>query len=205
MYYETTNNWTFGTLELISLIAAVLTFSAICVSLWLATKSKTLRYRLFQKKINKVFLKENELQRIIILNTGHIKFTLSMVGYKIGKSFYFCKFNRYQKKHEHPVVSIRPNGGKHTDIMQDCILPVFAHEGDCVEMVLFPKDFDFKNTNKNKKVFYFIVINGKTRVFNSGMRENEFYEIVANLTQKSLHYKQGDENARDLNDIIFRN
>ena len=47
-----TSNWSFGIGELINCIAAFLTLVAICVSLYLAQKSKTLKLKVIGKKIN---------------------------------------------------------------------------------------------------------------------------------------------------------
>lgn len=61
-----TSNWDFGISELINSIVAFLTFLAICVSLYLAQKSKTLKFKVIGNKINKkAFQKEVKIKRII--------------------------------------------------------------------------------------------------------------------------------------------
>ena len=62
-----TANWDFGISELINSIAAFLTFLAICVSLYLAQKSKTLKFKVLGKKINKVAFQKHQYQQINIL------------------------------------------------------------------------------------------------------------------------------------------
>jgi hypothetical protein len=44
-------NWSFGTEELIQLVFVLATFTAICVSLYLARKPNTIRYKLIEYKI----------------------------------------------------------------------------------------------------------------------------------------------------------
>ena len=83
------NNWVFGITELISSIAAFLTFLAICVSLYLAQKSKTIKLRIIEKKIKEYTFKKSQYQQIDILNNGHTKFTCTSVGYLISRKCFF--------------------------------------------------------------------------------------------------------------------
>ena len=63
---------------------------------------------------------------------------------------------------------------------------------------------NFANSGKNKKVYYFVMINNKLKKFYAGMRENEFYKIVETKKQKANHMQKGDENAKSKLDLFFR-
>ena len=197
--------WAFGLQELIHSIVAFLTLAAIITSLYLATKSKTLRYKLYSKRLGKDYLQKKGMFKIVILNNGHIQFTITSIGFVIAKKFYYCTYNRYLKKLEEPRIEIKPNGSKTTHNADISILPAYLQEGRCLELLLYPRDYNFVDSKKNKKVYFFVMINNKIKKKYSGMRENEFYEIVKNnAKQKSHNWQAGDENPKSPLDLFFR-
>jgi len=104
--------WEFGLTELIQTIATAATLLTVGVSLYLATKSKTVKYRLYRKKIDIKELKENSFQKVMLLNTGHIKFTVTRIGYYINKKYYSCLLNNFLKKLDEPKIETDKFGNK---------------------------------------------------------------------------------------------
>jgi len=200
--------WEFGLTELIQSIAALLTFLAIVTSLYLATKSKTLKFKIINEKLNKSMLIQNEYHKIVLLNNGHIQFTVVSVGYYINKKYYFCYHNMAIKKLDQvrhtETISASGNKSKSSTGQDNLLLPTYLKEGECLDLGLMPADFNFLDSKKNKKVYYYILINGKAHKIYSGMKENEFYKICKNLKKKSLQHQASNVNARSLNDVYFR-
>lgn len=177
-------NWEFGMTELISSISALFIFLAICTSLYLAQKSKTLKFKVLGKRINKVVLQKRQSQQIEILNTGHIKFTCSCVGYVIGKNYYYTYYVGGLKKLDE--TRLEKLGCSITRVSTDVlILPTYIHEGDLLQVALCPADYNFTNENKNKKVYVFVVINGKIHKKYIGMKANNFRDLITGFNKTS--------------------
>ena len=179
-------NWEFGISELISALSTLFTFLAICTSLYLAQKSKTLKFKIIGRKINKIVLQSQQSQQIEILNTGHIKFTFSCIGYKVGKNYYYTYYTRGLKKLDETRVEKRGNTTNHisTDIL---ILPTYIHEGDLLQVALFPADYNFDNESKNKKVYAFMIINGKIYKRYVGMKLSTFKDFIKDFDETSMY------------------
>lgn len=192
-------NWAFGITELISTISAVLTFLAICTSLYLAQKSKTLKVKILGSKINNQALLENQYQRIEILNTGHIKFTCSCVGYQIGRNSYYAEYMSGTKKLDQTRIEKLGYGTSH--VTQDTlILPTYLHEGDLLQVDLYPADFNFQNELKNKKVYVFAMINGKMYKKSVGIRAKKFKKYLEeNGFEKTSRLSNGKNSVNPLN------
>lgn len=140
--------WEFGTQELISLIAAIATFSAIGVSLWLALKSKTVKLKVHVK---------SKILALIILNTGDTKFTINGFGVKNNGKYLMTSGQRYSK-----LLSIKQQTFTGQFSNQDLnIGQVVLDQGDFVEVAL--EKFDSSILTKNSKIF--IVINCKLYLF----------------------------------------
>lgn len=136
--------WTFGTQELISLIAAFATFCAIAVSLWLALKSKTIRFKVYVK---------NKKLALIILNTGEAKFTVNGFGIKNGKKYIMNPHQRFSR-----MLTNSRQITTHQSTSQEIRLgQVVMEQGDFVEMGL--ESFNYSILTKKSK--FFIVVNCK--------------------------------------------
>ena len=186
---------------MISSIAAFLTFLAICVSLYLAQKSKTLKFKIIDKKIKEHAFKESQYQQINILNNGHTKFTCTSVGYIIAKKFFFVEYTSGIKKLDNSIIE---NHTHHTT--ERIILPTYIQEGDILQVGLWPADYEFSEIKKNSRVYYYIIINGKTHRFYTGMRFNKFKELSKSFSQRSLHNQGGLHSIKstDIKKIYFR-
>lgn len=192
-------NWEFGITELISSISAVLTFLAICTSLYLAQKSKTLKLKILGGRINYKALLEHQYQQIEILNTGHIKFTCSCIGYQIGKNFYYNKYIDCMKKLDQTRIEKLGAGTTHITF-DNLILPTYLHEGDLIQIALFPADFNFQNELKNKKVYVFAMINGKVYKKSVGIRAKKFKNYLdENGFEKTSRHSNGKNSVNPLN------
>lgn len=136
--------WTFGTQELISLIAAFATFCAIAVSLWLALKAKTIRFKVHVK---------NKKLALIIINTGEAKFTVNGFGVKNGKEYIMNPHQRFSK-----ILSNTRQISTHQSTSQEIrIGQVVMEQGDFVEVGL--ESFNYSLLTKKTK--FFIVVNCK--------------------------------------------
>ena len=199
------STWTFGTNELISIISAILTFAAICVSLYLAQKSKTLKFKIIGQKISNNPFSSNQFQQVHLLNNGHIKFTCTTIGYYINKQYYFCDFIGGIKKLD---VYTKDKVSEHrtkTKTTEDVLLPSYINEGDMIAIALCPFDYDFSKISKNKKVYIFTIINGKVYKKYTGKRFLEFKKISENFTEISIFNQTKEKfQARNLNEIYFR-
>jgi len=192
-------NWEFGITELISTISAVLTFLAICTSLYLAQKSKTLKLKILGSKINNQALLEYQYQQIEILNTGHIKFTCSCIGYQIGKNSYYTRYIDGMKKLDQTRIEKLGSGTTHITFDQ-LILPTYLHEGDLLQVALYPADFNFQNELKNKKVYVFAVINGRIYKKSVGIRAKNFKKYLEeNGFEKTSRRSNGKNSVNPLN------
>lgn len=192
------NNWIFGITELIALISAFLTFTAICVSLYLSQKAKTLKFKIFGFIISKDEMKRDSYQPINILNNGHIKFTCSFIGYRISKDYYYNDLTRAIKKLDNTII----NGNAHTT-SENLILPTYIPEGDVLELGLFPADYSFEKYKKNYKVYIFVIINGKIYKKYTGCKFKEFSEVIVNLNKKSMHTKSNVQ-KKEIENNLFR-
>lgn len=172
------SNWDFGTNELISSIAALLTFTAICVSLYLSQKSKPLKFKVLYKKFNKKAFEKNFDHSIDILNNGHTKFTCSCAGYLIGKKFYFYDKVAVSKKLDNAIYEQTPFSGRSKITTDSTCLPTYVQEGDILRIRLWPTKFDFSDITKNKKVYVFLLINGKIYKYYIGINFFSFSEII---------------------------
>ena len=196
--------WEFGLNALIQIIAATLTLLAIITSLYLATKSKTLKYGLI-KEVAKDYLLDADkpMQKVVMFNTGHTKFTITQIGYVVANKYYFCLLSSYLKK-----TNEKAKSDAHNHILKQLTemdkLPTYLNEGECIELYLYPKSFNFVNSGKNKKVYYFVVINNKVKKFCTGLRENKFYEVVSAKKTKADNMQKGDETAKRKLDLFFR-
>lgn len=198
------SNWSFGMSELISSIAAFLTFLAICVSLYLAQKSKTLKFKIIDKKIKINAFIEHQYQQINILNNGHTKFTCTCVGYYIDRKFYFVNYIQGMKKLDNTIIEHCGNSNTHITTEQ-LILPTYVQEGDILQLGLWPADYDFSEIQRNNKVYIFVIINGKIYKFYTGMRFKKFKNLIKEFKHKSLHNQGGNiEKSKNLNNIYFR-
>ena len=192
--------WQFGSQELIFSISALFTLLAIITSLYLATKSRTVKHRLYCKKINTSELKEKNFQKIMLLNTGHIKFTITRIGYFIDGKYYSCLLNSFLKKLNEPI---KENNVRQTAVI-DTDISLYLQEGESIEFYLYPKSFNFTDSKKNKRVYYFIMINDKVKKTFTGLRENEFYRLDEQLKQKAKNLQAGDESPKCKQDLFFR-
>ena len=150
MHLLLTSNWDFGISELINSIVAFLTFLAICVSLYLAQKSKTLKFKVIGNKINKKAFQEHQYQQINILNNGHIKFTCTSIGYYINKKYYFVDKIRGLKKLDATIIE-QTGLSKHYITTENIIFPTYVQEGDIMQTGLWPADYNFEDIEKKFK------------------------------------------------------
>ncbi len=178
--------WTFGTNELIGLLSAVITFLAVCVSLFLALKSKTLKFKIINKRLLKTAFMEKQFQQIDLLNNGYIKFTCTSIGYYIDKKYYFVDFIQGIKKLDNSIIEKTETGKNHI-YDENLILPTYVHEGDMLQTAICPADYNFNEIKRNKKVYVFIVINGKIYKWYIGVKFNEFNTLIGNFKQMSLY------------------
>lgn len=155
--------WTFGTSELIDLITAFATFSAVAVSLFLALKSKTLKYKV---------LVNSEFAGLKIYNTGDAKFLVDAFGVIIDGKYYvnvserFCKYLYTPKQ-----VS------QHRTSFQELSLgKVALDQGDVVEVAF--ENFNF-NTN-NKKVYLFLLIGNRIKKYRLDTKKIKLKTKVSN-------------------------
>jgi hypothetical protein len=162
--------WTFGTNELISLIAALATFSAVIVSLYLALKSKTVKF--------KVFIKKNA--KLIVINTGDTKFTINGFGVKIDDDYYMNTVQRFSKIL--PVAKEVRYTNNHTSSSKQelSIGQAVLEQGDFVESGI--TDFDFSLCNSTSKLF--LVINCKIHLYKFDYDISEKNEIKKNNFKK---------------------
>lgn len=148
MVFSSAGSWTFGTNELISLIAAIATFLAVVVSLFLALKSKTINYKV---AVN------HSMMGLRITNTGDAKFLINAFGVCANNKYYMNSYERFCK-----VLPISREVGQHSRTFQEHSLGyVLLEPGDVVEVGL--QHFDssiFKG-----KVFLFACIAGKIKKF----------------------------------------
>jgi len=153
-------------------------------------------------------LKKQQYQKIVVLNTGHIKFTVVSLGYYINKKYYFCYHNMFIKKLDQVrhTEKVNPSESisKSSTGQDHSLLPTYLCEGECLDLGLMPADFNFIDSKKNKKVYNFILINGKVHKFYTGLKENDFYAIKKNLQKNSLQHQASDKEARQIKDVYFR-
>lgn len=201
-----TANWDFGVSELINSIAAFLTFLAICTSLYLAQKSKTLKFKVLGKKINKKAFQEHQYQQINILNNGHTKFTCTSIGYYINKRYYYVNYIQGLKKLDVTIIEQQAHGKHHTTT-ENLILPTYVQEGDILQVGLWPADYNFHGIKKNYRVYIFVLINGIVHKFYTGYKYKKFAEEIRFFDEQSLH-NQGNKlhsiNSKEINDDYFR-
>lgn len=201
-----TESWSFGMSELINSIAAFLTFVAICVSLYLAQKSKTLKFKVLGKKINKKAFQEHQYQQINILNNGHTKFTCTSIGYYINKKYYFVDYIQGLKKLDTTIIEQKAHN-KHHITTENVILPTYVQEGDILQTGLWPADYNFDDIKKNCRVYIFVLINGKVHKFYTGYKYKKFAEEIKIFDEQSL-YNQGHKlhsiKSKGINDDYFR-
>ena len=195
-----TANWDFGISELINSIAAFLTFLAICVSLYLAQKSKTLKFKVLGKKINKVAFQKHQYQQINILNNGHTKFTCTSIGYYINKKFYYVNYIQGLKKLDTTIIEQQAHSKNHIT-MENLILPTYVQEGDILQTGLWPADYNFEDIKKNCRVYIFILINGKIHKFYTGYKYNRFAEEIKDFNEQSLHNRENKPHSIKSNGI----
>ena len=138
------NIWRFGSTELIALISAITTLAAVVVSLFLALKSKTIRYKVF---VN------NKVAGLRIINTGDGKFFVSAFGVIIDGAYYLNTYERIYKflpeskqLSEHKTTNYEGSLGK-----------VLLEPGDVVEVGL--QYFDNKLFQKGKTYLFIMVSN----------------------------------------------
>ncbi|MBR6778703.1 MAG: hypothetical protein IKM43_00915 [Clostridia bacterium] len=202
-----TSSWSFGMNELINSIAALLTFVAICVSLYLAQKSKTLKFKVLGKKINKKAFQENQYQQINILNNGHTKFTITSAGYLIKRRYFFTYHVAGLKKLDSTIIEQKTHGGKNHITTETVLLPTYIQEGDLLQISLFPADYDFSEIkSKRAKVYIFIIVNGKKYKYKTKLRFNEFNSIVNAFDKKSLFHPEPKLKfkSQDIKNYYFR-
>lgn len=181
-------------------LGVIATFSAVVASLFLATKSRTIRFRLYRKRIDLKELKDKDFHKIMLLNTGHVKFTITRIGYYIDRKYYCCMLNNFLKKLDIPITDDH-NTRHNSEIDMD--ISTYLKEGESIEFYLYPKCFNFIDSKRNRKVFYFIMINDKIKRIYTGFRENEFYKIIAPLHYKA-HLQKGDQDPKTKDDLFFR-
>lgn len=199
-------NWEFGITELIGTISATLTLLAICTSLYLAQKSKTLKFKMLGNKVKRNAFLTNQCQQIEILNIGHIKFTCTCVGYQISNQYYFTDFICGLKKYDTPIIEKNSSGSTNHITNTSLLLPTYVQEGDLLQIALFPADFNFYKIKKNHKVYIFAMINGKLYKKYTGMRLRTFKENIRAFDKRSLqnHNPIFSIDGRNIKDCYLR-
>lgn len=148
MVFSSAGLWTFETNELISLIAAIATFLAVVVSLFLALKSKTINYKV---AVN------HSMMGLRITNTGDAKFLINAFGVCVNNKYYMNSYERFCK-----VMPISREVGQRSRTFQEHSLGyVLLEPGDVVEVGL--QHFD--SSIFQGKVFLFACIAGKIKKF----------------------------------------
>ena len=192
-----TSNWSFGIGELINCIAAFLTFVAIYVSLYLAQKSKTLKLKVIGKKIIEKAMLKHQYQQLDILNNGHIKFTCTAVGYYINKKYYYNARVNFIKKLDVTLIEQKSHG-KNYVTTESLILPTYVREGDIIQLGLWPAEFKFDEEKPTKKVYIFLIINGKLKKYYTGYKYGEFYNLIKDFNKISgINKSTKTENIED--------
>jgi len=85
-------------------------------------------------------------------------------------------------------------------------ISTYLKEGDCIEFYLSPKTFNFIDSGKNKKVYYFIMVNDKIKKIYTGLREKDFYELLKSGKRiaEHLHKYKGDQDPKTKSELFFR-
>lgn len=167
--------WIFGTLELISLIAAVATFCAIGVSLWLSLKAKTIKFKVFVK---------SEINAVIIINTGDSRFIINGFGLKNGKDYYMNLNQQYSKILSVPIKSF--NNSTTTQLIS--VGQVLVEQGDFIETGL--RSIDQNIISKKTKLF--LVVNCKIHTFKLQFKK---YKLIINNKNNDEYKKYTKKEA----------
>ena len=149
--------WTFGTNELIGLISAISTFSAVVVSLYLANKSQKAKLKGFSH------VNENG-SGITLTNTGEIKFTITSAGIIVDKKYFALEAPIFSKFLTNSVTTPYTTGLNKTlyssSSTEQTYFKVVVEPGDNVEIPIV-----YNNIKEKSKVVFFIVINYKIYKF----------------------------------------
>ena len=149
MVFSSAGLWTFETNELISLIAAIATFLAVVVSLFLALKSKTINYKV---AVN------HSMMGLRITNTGDAKFLINAFGVCVNNKYYMNSYERFCK-----VMPISREVGQRFSTFQEHSLGyVLLEPGDVVEVGFC---VSVGKSIFQGKVFLFACIAGKIKKF----------------------------------------
>jgi len=149
--------WTFGTNELIGLISAISTFSAVLVSLYLANKSQKAKLKGFSH------VNENG-SGITLTNTGEIKFTITSAGIIVDKKHFALEAPIFSKfltnSVTRPYTTALNNTLYSSSSTEQTHFKVVVEPGDNVEIPIL-----YNNIKEKSKVAFFIVINYKIYKF----------------------------------------
>ena len=148
LFTQTSNIWQFGLNELIALISAFATFSAVIVSLYLALKAKTIKYKV---------LINHEMAGLRIANVGDSKFLINAFGIYTNKEYYLDSHERFCK-----VLCHSKKISEHSTTFQEISCGyVILEPGDVVEVAL--ESFDYSLAKSN--TYLFICISGKLKKY----------------------------------------
>lgn len=155
------SDWTFGTLELVSLLSAIATFLAVLTSLFLALKSKTVKYKV---------IVNHKMNGLRIINTGDAKFFISNFGVLVGNDYYL---NRYERICKFLSKSIKVLNS--TTFYDMSLGKALLEPGDVIEVGLSAFD---KKLFECQRVFLFIEINSKLKKFRLNTEKVEYHGEV---------------------------
>lgn len=144
---DTNSLWSFGTSDLIALVSAIATFSAVVVSLYLALKSKTIKPKIY---VN------NKMAGIRIYNAGDAKFLVEAFGVIVDKKVYIDNQARFCK-----LLPLAKQIDAHRSTFQEFSFnQVLLEPGDVVEVGL-----EYFDTTLfiDGKTYLFVVIGNKIK------------------------------------------
>ena len=146
--YLITTVWQFGSTELIAAISAIATLCAVIVSLFLAFKSRTVKYKI---KVN------NKMVGLRISNTGDAKIFINAFGIYTNGKYYLNPTERFVK-----VLPISKKISElHSTFYEWSLGQALIEPGDVVEVGLVSFDYSLiKN-----KTYLFLLVNGKIKKY----------------------------------------